>query len=621
MIVPMKRVTVLVLDKERAAATDRLQKAGLLHVEIDSAESEDLDGVRRKLARLQRAKAVLPELETESPRSTDNLAEANARTQQLLQEIESRVERKRELDERSEHLVREISRTQAWGDFNVEDINRLTEKGIKVRLYHADAEQFEEVPKQNVFVFSRTKSDVFFAQIDLGQAPALTVEPLSLPEKGPEAMSQELSELANERAAIDGRLSEIAQELPVIEMAEHALEDELEYETTKAGMEDYGTVAAITGYVPAESMESFQRLAQEQSWGLYARDPNPDEQPPTLVRNHPVIRMIQPVFKLLGTVPGYREFDISALFLGFFTIFFGMIIGDAGYGALILLTSGFLALKTKGKGKPVPDGLRLMILLSCATVVWGGITGNWFGVEAIAQLPVFSAIIVEPLAAWNAASAENVQLLCFVMGTVHLVLAHGWRLISGLKHTPRVAALADAGWLIVVLGLYYVVLNIVLDPMKFPIPDYAMYMIGAGLVMVVVFGQQQEGVSFGKGVLNGVSNLMPTALDGISAFSDIVSYIRLYAVGLATLAIATSFNDMAMEVSAAIPVAGLGLAVGVLVLLFGHSLNLIMAALAVVVHGVRLNMLEFSGHLGMEWIGAEYSPFRKKYSIQQEETN
>ncbi|MFN2310601.1 MAG: V-type ATP synthase subunit I [Spirochaetia bacterium] len=621
MIVPMKRVAVLVLENERAAATSRLQQAGLLHVEIEAAESEDLDRVRRKLTRLQRAKAVLPELESQPARSTDDLAEANARTQQLLQEIESRVERKRELDERREHLTREISRTQAWGDFNADDVRQLAEKGVQIRLYHADSEIFEDIPQKNVFVLSRTKTDVYFIQVDLGHTPALSIDPVHLPEQGPSAMSKELSELANERSAIDGRLEEIAKELPVIEMSEQALLDELEYETTKAGMEDYGPVAVVTGYVPGESLEHLQSLAQEQSWGLYARDPNPDEQPPTLVRNHPVVRMIQPVFKLLGTVPGYREFDISALFLGFFTVFFGMIIGDAGYGALILLTSLYFAAKTKGKGKSVPDGLRLLMLLSGATVVWGGITGNWFGVEAIAQLPVFSAIIVEPLAAWNPASTENVQMLCFIMGTVHLVLAHGWRLISGLKRVPRVAALADAGWLIVVLGLYYVVLNIVLDPLQFPIPDYALYMIGAGLVSVIVFGQQQEGLGFAKGILKGVSNLMPTALDGISAFSDIVSYIRLYAVGLATLAIATSFNDMAMEVSAAIPVAGVGVAVAILVLLFGHTLNLIMAALAVVVHGVRLNMLEFSGHLGMEWIGAEYSPFRKKYSIQQEETS
>lgn len=621
MIVPMKRVAVLVLDNERAEATARLQQAGLLHVEIESAESEDLDGVRRKLARLQRAKAVLPELEMQPPRSTDDHTEANARTQELLQEIESRVERKRELDERREHLAREISRTKAWGDFSVEDIRRLAAKGVEIRLYHADSETYESLTQQNIFVLSRTKSDVFFVQVDLGQTPAPELEPVTLPEQGPAEMAKELSELAKERSAIDGRLADIAKELPVIEMTEQALLDDLEYETTKAGMEDHGAVAAIMGYVPAEALESFQRLAQEQSWGLYARDPNPDEHPPTLVRNHPIVRMIQPVFKLLGTVPGYREFDISALFLGFFTVFFGMIIGDAGYGSLILLASIFFALKMKGKGRAVPDGLRLLILLSSAAVAWGGITGNWFGVEAIANLPVFSAIIIHPVAAWNPASAHNVQLLCFIMGTIHLVLAHGWRLISGLKQVPRVAALADAGWLVVVLGLYYVVLNIVLDPMQFPIPDYAMYMIFGGLVTVIVFGQQQEGLSFGKGILKGVSNLMPTALDGISAFSDIVSYIRLYAVGLATLAIATSFNDMAMAVSTAIPVAGLGVAVAVLILVFGHTLNLIMAALAVVVHGVRLNMLEFSGHLGMEWIGAEYSPFRKKYSIQQEETN
>ncbi|MCA1755569.1 MAG: hypothetical protein LC641_12925, partial [Spirochaeta sp.] len=164
----MKRVAVLVLENERAAATSRLQQAGLLHVEIEAAESEDLDRVRRKLTRLQRAKAVLPELESQPARSTDDLAEANARTQQLLQEIESRVERKRELDERREHLTREISRTQAWGDFNADDVRQLAEKGVQIRLYHADSEIFEDIPQKNVFVLSRTKTDVYFIQVDLG---------------------------------------------------------------------------------------------------------------------------------------------------------------------------------------------------------------------------------------------------------------------------------------------------------------------------------------------------------------------------------------------------------------------------------------------------------------------
>ncbi|MCG8481101.1 MAG: V-type ATP synthase subunit I, partial [Spirochaetales bacterium] len=132
-----------------------------------------------------------------------------------------------------------------------------------------------------------------------------------------------------------------------------------------------------------------------------------------------------------------------------------------------------------------------------------------------------------------------------------------------------------------------------------------------GLAAVFLFGSQQEGSGFFAGILRGLGGFITTALDGISAFSDIISYIRLYAVGLASLAIAEAFNGMAQGIGASMDGA-VGAIAAALVLFLGHTLNLAMGALSVVVHGVRLNMLEFSGHLGMEWTGVEYAPFKTR---------
>jgi V/A-type H+-transporting ATPase subunit I len=159
-----------------------------------------------------------------------------------------------------------------------------------------------------------------------------------------------------------------------------------------------------------------------------------------------------------------------------------------------------------------------------------------------------------------------------------------------------------------VLGLYYLVLFLVLDPEKYPVPGFSLVMVGVGLVLVL-FLSEQEG-NFFKGVLKGLANFMPKALDSISAFSDIISYIRLFAVGLATVEIAKSFNSMAAELGNSV----LGIVGGIVILLIGHGLNMAMAALSVVVHGVRLNVLEFSGHLGMEWTGIPYDPFRDRFT-------
>jgi len=156
-----------------------------------------------------------------------------------------------------------------------------------------------------------------------------------------------------------------------------------------------------------------------------------------------------------------------------------------------------------------------------------------------------------------------------------------------------------------VLGLYFLVLNLVISSEKFPVPLLAKWMIGSGFLFVVAFSRQEG--RFLRGVAMGVANLLTTFLSSISAFADIISYIRLFAVGLAGIEISKSFNAIA----AGLGPGPIGLLVGGLILLFGHSLNMAMGALSVVVHGVRLNMLEFSGHLGMEWSGKPYKPFKE----------
>jgi len=157
-----------------------------------------------------------------------------------------------------------------------------------------------------------------------------------------------------------------------------------------------------------------------------------------------------------------------------------------------------------------------------------------------------------------------------------------------------------------VLGLYFLVLNMVLDPRKYPMPEFAWPMVFAGLAVVILFANQEG--KFLRGILKGVSNLLPTFLSCIGAFSDIISYIRLFAVGLSSFEVAKSFNAMAEASANGI----IGIIAAVVIGLLGHGLNLAMGALSVIVHGVRLNMLEFSSHLGMEWSGFPYKPFAER---------
>jgi len=308
------------------------------------------------------------------------------------------------------------------------------------------------------------------------------------------------------------------------------------------------------------------------------------------------------VFDMLGIIPGYRERDISMWFLLFFTVFVGMIVGDAGYGALLLVTAIFAMISGKRKTGRVSEAVVLMTVLSLSTLGWGAITGNWFGFQPIGEMRPFSYLVIPVMNSFDPRSVEAVQSVCFILAVVHLSIAHIWNFLREIKQRPAVKAFAQLGWLSTVLGLYFLVVSLFVGQ---AMPQYALYMTAGGLGAVLLFSGQSADRGFFGGIGRGLSNGFTIIFDGIGAFSDIISYIRLFAVGLASVAIAQAFNEMAGGVATS-PV---GIAFAVLILLFGHSLNLVMGGLAVVVHGVRLNLLEFSGHVGMEWTGVEYRPF------------
>ena len=175
-----------------------------------------------------------------------------------------------------------------------------------------------------------------------------------------------------------------------------------------------------------------------------------------------------------------------------------------------------------------------------------------------------------------------------ILGLIHLVIA---RIMATVKKLPSPLAFADIGWILVLVGIFQLAGMLVLGG---SMPQWSWIVLGVGFFMVALF------TNFQKNVFKAFfGSLFTSILDTISCFSDLVSYIRLFAVGIATVMVASAFNDMAGGIAAP------------LILAFGHGLNIILALMSVMVHGVRLNMLEFSSHLGQEWSGHDYEPFKE----------
>jgi len=598
MIVQMKKVSLVMLDSGREKALRKLKKLGVVHLETAAGTSETLTALAEKRGYLEKCLFALPE-GVKGPKDSSLNEETLWETAGI---IDSLASRETALKDENLAFMRELERLAVLGDFSPEDIRGMEEKGIRIRIYQLSRDEAAAFPMEKAFVLSRSKTGTTVALVLKAGEEEPEKVPLELPARGPAAMEEQIRANREEMETIRTRLLELAVWRPALKQGLAVLDDEIRFEEVRSGVGAEGGLIWLTGYCPSSRVEQLKSASAANGWAILVKDPEEGDQPPTLMENNRVVRIIQPVFDVLGTIPGYREYDISIWFLLFFTLFFAMIIGDAAYGTLFLGVSIFVNIKMK----KLPDALKLFYVLSVATIVWGAVTGSWFGSEKIASLPFFHRFVYEPLYNFNPLSGDTIKIMCFIIGTVHLSLAHIKNIIKQRRHLN---ALADLGWLSMVLGLYYLVLNLAIDPKAYPMPDYALYMVAGGLGFLILFGKQERGQNFFKGILKGLSGLFVTFLNSISAFSDIISYIRLYAVGLATLAISQSFNAMAGGIGG-----GVGIVFAAIILILGHTLNVAMALLSVVVHGVRLNMLEFSGHLGMEWSGIKYEPFRETVS-------
>jgi V/A-type H+-transporting ATPase subunit I len=611
MIAPMKKTTVITLDKERRETLEDLRALGILHLHIEEVRSDEADILTGERDTFERALAVLPAKEDAEKR--------DARPKKLhdhpiedAEEILDLAERRRQLAEEHEHLRRDHERMSLWGDFEPKEIPELDDHGVYIRFYECTPEEFDDFDTGAVtFEMYRSKTLVRFVAVYTAADRINEDHLLELPERS-------LSSIEKEMRGVEGKIETLDKELDGYALSRDGLDtglelvlEALDFEHAHAGMDADEGIAFVTGFLPEEKLPELKDAAVKNGWGLVADDPDEEDRVPTEVKNPKWISIIRPVFSLLGTVPGYREFDISFFFLVFFSIFFAMIIGDAGYGSILFLGALIGIIKGISSKRGVSQGTALLAVLSLTTIGWGAVTGTWFGSQEIVQRSFLSNLVIDRIGTFDPRSSETVKYICFILGTVQISIAHIWKFGSELRQKPRIRALAQLGWFMAVLGLFYLVLNLVLSGTKYPMPQFALYLLIAGFALIILFSKQEG--NFFKGILNGVGGFLTTFLDGIGAFSDIISYIRLFAVGLASVEIAQSFNEMAAGSGNGV----VGIIGGAIILIFGHTLNLAMGALSVIVHGVRLNMLEFSGHLGMEWTGVPYTPFSKRNAGQE----
>ena len=601
MIEEMKKVTIFSLKERRQSTTEELRRLGLMHIESMMLKSEGALVEEAKRAELVQ---VLSALEEEKDKKERIKPEKFTRSFDEIQKaLLSLTEEKKRISEEVSRLSVEKERLEEFGNLDPKLVDTLKSENIDLHFYTISDKDYKKI-----------KDSEDFTSILLKGGKQSIIMTVNSEIHGSGAIefilgSMSLEEVSKKIDLNSLRLKEIRDTfrsyLPYMDEWRKRIrerEENIRFENVKSSAFEDGDVIYITGYIPSKCIDTFKKEALSYSWAYLIDDIKDEDNPPTLVRYPGFVRIIKPVFDILGVVPGYREYDISTYFLLFFSLFFAMIIGDAGYGLVFLIA----AIVMHVKSKKASDINILLYVLSFTTIIWGVLTGTYFGSEAVLiKFPFLQKLVIPAITNFpevigvDADWAQNMLMkFCFILGAVQLSLACVLNIIHKVPKKD-LSWLSDLGWLIDIVLLYLLVLYLVIGascPFKLVVAGVAL-----GFVLVCCFSAQGPGIPFTKGLLAGLGGFFTTFLNTVSCMSNIMSYIRLFAVGMASLAIAQSFNDMG---SGFMPI-------GLIVIILGHVLNIVMGLLSVIVHGVRLNLLEFSGQLGIEWSGYEYDPFRK----------
>ena len=631
MIEKMKKVWIITSPSGKEEMLNGLRDIGVMHIAEKEAPDRE---IAERFQSLSRTETALKEYAGKksagkngkaSGKDPADAGSADRTGNEILSEeefarvyadVRDAMEQKTALTQAISEARSELERISPWGDFSPAEVNELRKAGFDLHFYRMGEKEYKAAAESEDIKLIRLASvgKMKTAAVLGTLPPTIQATEFILPEKGTEELERDIGSSMEGIARCDETLRAASAYDASFKAEILKTQDEENFSSAELTAKDEDGFVWLSGYIPEEDLEKFRKMAAEKGCAWACDDvAEDDDQIPTKVKYNKVSRLIKPVFDILGILPGYREQDISLWFFLFFILFFAMIIGDGGYGVLILI--GTVALNLKQK--KVTNVTFLLYVLSIATVVWGAITGTWFGIESAMEVPLLKALVIPSFATYpeyfglEASDAQNtIMKFSFTIGAVQMALGS---ILSIKKKIPEknLSWVADAGWTIAVIAMYLLSLILVIHESINIVPVFIA--IGVAFLLVVLFGGMSPEKTFGQGLKSGLADSFTVFLNTISCFGNVMSYIRLFAVGMAGVAISQSFNGIAAGMHGPLMI------LGVVVVLIGHALNLIMCFLSVVVHGVRLNVLEFSGQVGLEWTGIPYEPFKKLNDKKQNE--
>lgn len=597
MIVPMKKLSLLIFYKDYQVFLDELRDKGVVHIHENKKHSAEDDNLKQKMALVKRIGDMLKLLARRN--QVNDRLHPDVRDEELMDFLDEKFKRIESIAQQIAVCRKECSMFEPWGEFSQDKIDGLNNAGWDLRFFVAPDKKYlpEWEDKYNAFLINGEKGQKYFVTLSpKGTEERPDADVFEFPDSDAATLTVQIGQLEDESREIAACLDAVAVDsMERLKNFRHSLfedADELKVNGASASLiED--KVIALEGWIPAGIQKDTNEWLSDK--GVYYRfsEPTEHDNPPIQLKNNKFAKLFEFIGELYS-MPNYREIDLTPFFAPFFLLFFGFCLGDAGYGLLLLIGISIYKIKAKASIRPI---LSLAQWLGAATVVMGIVSGTFFGIQLMnVEVPwimKFRSLMLDSQQLFN---------LALIIGVIQIIFGMFLKAANLIRQSGIGAGISTIGWLVLILGEGSCYL---LSAKGYDV-TLLMYIIGAiGGSMVLLFNNMRRNVfiNFGAGLWDTYNML--TGLLG-----DTLSYIRLFALGISSSVLGLVFNDLAVNMSGDIPVVKQLLML--IILVFGHSINLFMAGLGSFVHPMRLTFVEFYKNAGFEGGGKKYQPFKRR---------
>lgn len=583
-IVPLSRITIVGHAADKEAILEELQGMGCLEL-IPLARDAAPEGDPSK-----RSRDALGYLENCPQKQRPATAAARFDPVAVEAAIVALQDRTHDLELERDRLIERIEALGPWGDFAFPSLDEVG--GYRLWFYVVPRNRLKDLAATELVweEVGRDGRNSYVVVVSQGEPEGVPAPRIRTGNVSRDVLERRLEEV--ELALEDAQLERIrlTRWRGLLSASLDALEDRAARGHAAGGCLDRTPLFALRAWAPDPSLDRLRRYAAERGIVLEISPAGPDDTPPTLLSNSARTRGGEDLVNFYKT-PGYTAWDPSAVVLFSFALFFAMIVSDAGYGLVLAIPVAHFW-KRLGTSHVGQRWRWVMLILVVATVAYGVLVGSYFGLQPE------PGTFLDRLAVLDMSNTRMMMGIAVTIGVLHVVLANLMD-AARLRGTP--AALAPAGWVGAVVGAFVTLLSTRPGLEGLRVPGATIAAIGLLLVVAFAGWGSRPLARMGRGL---------AALTRLSqAFGDVLSYLRLFALGLASASLAVAFNGMAVDARDAIP--GVGLLVALAILVVGHSLNLLLAVSSGFIHGLRLNVIEFF-NWSLPDEGSLFRPFKKK---------